>query len=102
MLRIEAKQSRNNFEGDFFFKLMNDTIFGKTLESIRNRVDIRLISSDKVAQKLPTKPNCDRCMIFDENLIAVHMKKTKVYFNKPVYLGMSIPDLSRSLMYDFH
>ena len=61
-----------------------------------------MISSDKVAHKLATKPNYDCCTIFDENLIAVHMKKTKLYFNKPVYLGMSILDLSKSLMYDFH
>ena len=75
---------------------------GKTLANIRNRVDIRLTTSDKVAQKLATKPNYDRCTIFDENVIAVHMKKTKLYFNKPVYLGMSILNLSKSLMYDFH
>ena len=81
---------------------MNNSVFGKTPENIRNRVDIPLISSDKVAQKLATKPNYDRCPIFDENLIAVHMKKKKIYFNKPVYLGMSILDLSKSLMYDFH
>ena len=99
-LRIEAKQSGNNFEVDFF-KLMNNSVFGKTLENIRNRVDIRLISSDKVAQKLAAKPNYDCCTIFDENLIAVHMKTTKLYFNEPVYLGMSILDLSKSLMYDF-
>ena len=60
-----------------------------------------MITSDKVTQKLAAKPNYDRCTIFDENLIAVHMKKTKLYFNKPVYLGMSILDLSKSLMYDF-
>ena len=65
-------------------------------------VDIRLISSDKVAQKLAATPNYDRCTIFDEDLIAVHMRKTKLYFNKPVYLDMSILDLSKSLMYDFH
>ena len=81
---------------------MNNSVFGKTLEDIRNRVDIRLILLDKVTQKLAAKPNSDRCRIFDENLIAVHMKKTKFYFNKPVYLGMSILDLSKSLMYDFH
>ena len=80
---------------------MNNSDFGKTLENIRNKVDIRLISSDKVAQKLAAKPNYDRCTIFDENLIAVHMKKTKLYLNKPVYLGMSILNLSNSLMYDF-
>ena len=61
-----------------------------------------MISSYKVAQKVAAKPNYDRCTIFDENLIAFHMKKTKLYFNKPVYLGMSILDLSKSLMHDFH
>ena len=74
----------------------------KTLENIRNRVDIRLISSDKLAKKLAAKPNYDRCAIFDENFISVYMKKTKHYFNNPVYLGISILDLSKSLMYDFH
>ena len=81
---------------------MNNSVFGKTLENIRNRVDIRLITSNKVAQRLAAKPNYDCCTIFDEKLIAVHMKKTKLYFNKPVYLVMSILDLSKSLMYDFH
>ena len=100
-LRIEAKKSGNNFEVDLF-KLMNNSVFGKTLKNIRNRVDIRLISTDKVAQNLAAKPNYDCCTIFDENLVAVHMKKTKLFFNKSVYLGMSILDLSKSLMYDFH
>ena len=77
-LRIEAKQSENNFEVTFF-KLMNNSVFGKTLENIRNRVDIRLISWDKIAQKITAKPNYDHCTIFDENLISVHMKKTKLY-----------------------
>ena len=81
---------------------MNNSVFGKTLENIRNRVDIRLISTNKVAQKLAAKSNYDCCTIFDENLVAVHMKNTKLYFNKPVYLCMSILDLSKSLMYDFH
>ena len=81
---------------------MNNFIFSKTLANIRNRDHIRLISSDKVAQKLAAMPNFDHCALFDENLIAVHMKKTKLYFNKPVYLDMSIRDLCKSLMYDFH
>ena len=59
---------------------MNNSVFGDTLENIRNMVDVRLITSDKVAQKLAAKPNYDCCTIFDENLIAVHMKKTKLYF----------------------
>ena len=82
-LRMEAKKSGNNFEVDFY-KLMNNSVFGKTLENIRNRVDIRLISTNKVAQKLAAKPNYDCSTIFDENLIAVHMKNTKLYFTKPV------------------
>ena len=55
-----------------------------------------------MAEKLGAKPNYDRCPIFDENLTAVHMKNRKLYFNKSVYLGMSILDLIKSLMYDFH
>ena len=100
-LRIEDKQSGNNFKVDFF-KLMNNSVFGKTLDNIRNRVDIRLISSDKVARKLAAKPNYARCTVLDKNLIAVHMKKTRFFLNKPVYFGMTIVDLSKFLMYDFH
>ena len=81
---------------------MNNSVFGIALGNIRNRVDIRLISTDKVAQKLAAKLNYDCCTIFDGNLVAVHKKKTNLYFNKPVYLGMSILNLSKSLRYDFH
>ena len=81
---------------------MNNSVFDKTQKNIRNSVDIRLISSDKMAKKLAAKPNYVCCTIFDENLIAIHTKKTKLYFNRPVYLGMNILNLSKSLMYDFH
>ena len=81
---------------------MDNSVVGETLENITKRVDIRLISSDKVAQKLAAKPNYVSCTIFDENLIACHIKKMNLYFNKPVYLDMSILDLSKSLMIDFH
>ena len=96
-LRTEAA---NDFEKDFF-KLMNNSVFGKTIENIENRVDVRLVT-EKEALKLSAKVNYDRCTIFDENLIAVHMRKTKVMYDKPIYLGMSILDLSKTLMYDFH
>ena len=97
---LRAKAT-NTFEKDFF-KLMNNSVFGKTMENIRNRVDIRLITNEKEAKKLISKPNFHHRTIFTENLIAVHMKKTKVYYNKPIYLGMCILDLSKTLMYDFH
>ena len=94
-------KATNEFEKDFF-KLMNNSVFGKTMENIRNRVDVRLRTSEQAAKKLAAKPNFHHCTIFDENLVAIHMKKTKIYFNKPVYLGMCILDLSKTLMYEFH
>ena len=97
---LRAKAT-NDFEKDFF-KLMNNSVFGKTMENIRNRVDIRLVTRESQAKKLTCKPNYQHHTIFSKNLAAVHMKKVKLYFNKPVYLGMSILDLSKTLMYDFH
>ena len=91
----------NDFEKDFF-KLMNNSVFGKTMENIRNRVDIKLVNDKKRAEKLSAKPNFKHCNIFSENLVAIHAKKTELKFDKPVYLGMSILDLSKTLMYDFH
>ena len=81
---------------------MNNSVFGKTMENIRNRVDVKLVNNRKQAEKLSTKPNFNHSNIFSENLISIHMKKTKLTFNKPVYLGMCILDLSKTLMYDFH
>ena len=97
---LRAKAT-NNFEKDFF-KLINNSVFGKTMGNIRNRVDIKLITIEKAAKKLFSKPNFQHRTIFTENLIAVHMKKTKVYYNKPIYLGLCNLDLSKTLMYDFH
>ena len=97
-LRTKAK---NEFEKDFF-KLMNNSVFGKTMENIRNRVDIRLVTDAKKAEKLSAKPNFKHCNIFSKDLIAIHMKKISLKFDKPVYLGMCILDLSKTLMYNFH
>ena len=97
-LRAKAK---NNFEKDFF-KLMNNSVFGKTMENIRNRVNIKLVNDRDKAKKLTAKPNFKHLNIFSEELIAVHINKTSLTFNKPVYLGMCILDLSKTIMYDFH
>ena len=93
-------KANNDFEKDFF-KLMNNSVFGKTMENIRKRVDIRLVTNKKDAKKLISKPNYHHRTIFCENLVAIHMKKTEIKFNKPVYLGMCILDLSKKVMYDF-
>ena len=72
------------------------------MENIRNRVDIKLVTDKKKARKLAAKPNFNHCNIFSEDLVTIQMKKTELTFDKPVYLGMSILDLSKTLMYDFH
>ena len=88
-LRTKAK---NDFEKDFF-KLMNNSIYGKTMENIRNRVDIRLVTNEKDARKLLSKPNYKHRTIFCDKLTAFHMKKTELVFIKPVYLGMALARL---------
>ena len=94
-------QAKNNFEKDFF-KLMNNSVFGKTMENIRNRVNVKLVNAGDQFKKLAAKPNYNSRKIFNENLVSVHMKKMSLTMNKPVYLGMSILDLSKIVMYDFH
>ena len=74
------KTAANIFEKDFF-KLMNNSMFGKTIENIRKRQNVVLIDNRREAAKLSTRPNFDRATIFDRNLIAVHMKRTDVYLN---------------------
>ncbi len=90
-----------DFEKDFY-KLMNNSVFGKTMENVRNRVNVKLVTDKESLNKLVKKPNFEKVTEFDENLVAVHMKKTVVKLDKPIYLGMSILDLSKTLMYRFH
>ena len=90
-----------DFEKDFF-KLMNNCVFGKTMENVRNRVDFRLVTDEDAFKKLANKPNFDRVNIFTEDLVAVHMHRTTIHLRKPIYLGMSILDLSKTLMFNFH
>ena len=94
-------KANNNFEKDFF-KLMNNSVFGKTMENIRNRVHIKLLNDRDKAKKLIAKPNFKHLNIFCEELIAVHMKKTSLTFDKSVYLGMCILDFNETIMYEFH
>ena len=60
------------------------------MENIENRVDVRLVTSEREALKLSAQPNYDRCTRFDENLVAVHKRKTKLVYDKPIYLGKSV------------
>ena len=94
-------QSKNNFESDFF-KLMNNSVFGKTIENIRNRVDIKLVTTPKQAEKYIYRSNYTGRTTFSDDLVAIHMGKTSIYMNKPKYLGMCILGISKTLMYEFH
>ena len=96
-LRTEAK---NEFEKDFF-KLMNNSVFGKTMENVRNYRDIKLVTTDERRKKLVSEPNYHSTKHFSENLLAIEMNKTKVKINKPVYLGQAILDISKMLVYEF-
>ena len=93
--------AKNSFEKDFF-KLMNNSVFGKTMENLRKRVDVRLVTDKEKLLKLASKPTYVSCKIFNENLVAVHKIKETLTLNRPAYVGMCILDLSKTLMYDFH
>ena len=95
------KDAKNEFEKDFF-KLMNNSVFGKTMENIRNHMDIKLVTSNKKYLKYVMKPNFKDGHPFSKHLFAVEMGKREITMNKPVYLGQAILDLSKTLMYEFH
>ena len=93
--------AKNTFEKDFF-KLMNNSVFGKTMENVRKRVDVRLITDEKKLLKMTSKPTYVSSKIFNENLVAIHKIKETLTLNRPAFVGMCILDLSKTLMYDFH
>ena len=96
-LRTETK---NDFEKDLF-KLMNNSVFGKTMENVRNHRDIKLVTNNERRNKLLSEHNYYACKHFSENLMAIEMKKTKIVMNKPVCLAQAILDVSKRLMYQF-
>ena len=94
------KKAKNDFEKDFF-KLMNNTVFGKTMEHVRKHRDIKLVTTDKRRNQLVSEPYYHTTKWFSENLLPIEMRKTKVKMNKPIYLGLSILEINRILMYEF-
>ena len=94
------KLARNDFEKDLF-KLMNNSVFGKTMENIRKHRDIKLVTTDKKRSKLVSEANYHTINLISEDLSIIEMKKTKVKMNKPIYLGLSILEISKILMYEF-
>ena len=94
------KQAKNDFEKGFF-KLMNNSVFGKTMENVRKQREIKLVTTDKRRNQLVSEHNYHTKKWFSENLLAIEIKKTKANMNKLIYLGFSILDLGKIIMYKF-
>ena len=96
------KKTKNDFGKDFF-KLMNNAVFGKTMENVRKHRDIKkLVTAERRRNYLVSEPNYHTTKFFTENSLAIEMKKkTEILMNKPVCLGLSILELSKKLMYEF-
>ena len=82
------KKAKHEFEKEFF-KLMNNSVLGKTMENVRKHTDVKLVTIEQKRSKLVSEPNYHTTKHFSQTLLAIEMKKTKVIMNKPVYLGIS-------------
>ena len=94
------KKASNDFEEDFF-KLLNNEVFGKTMENVRKHRYIKLVKTDHRRNKLVLEPNYHTMKLIDDNLAIIEMKKVKVKMNKPIYLGFCILEISKIIMYEF-
>ena len=83
-----------------FLKLMNNAVFGKAMENLRKHRDIKLVKTDKRRNQLLSESNYHTTKDFSDNLMAIEMKKIRLKMNKPIYLGMSILDISKTLVYE--
>ena len=97
----KRKNASNNFEKDFFKRMIN-SVFDKTMENLRKRICVELTNNTKVYVKCVSRPSFVSQKIFSKNFVALHKIKPVLTLNKPIYVGFSILELSKSLMYEFH
>ena len=102
ILTLKKKtDAANNFEKDFF-KLMIISVYGKTMENLRKRINVRLVNNEKDFLKCTSRPTHITHKIFDKNYAATHKIKPVLRFNNPIHVGFTVLELSKWLMYDFH
>ena len=94
------KKAKNDFE-KAFFKLMNNAVFGKTMENGRNHRDIKLVTTDKRKSILASEPNDHSSKCISKDLMIMEMRKVEVKMNKPIYLGQAMLDISKTLIMNF-
>ena len=94
------KVAKNDFKKDFF-KLMNNSVFGKAMENIKKNRDIKLVTTNKRRSKLVSEPNYHKINYISKDLSIIEMNNTKAKMNKPIYLRLSILEISKILMYEF-
>ena len=94
------QKAKNSFE-KHFFKLMSNAVFGKTMENVRKHRNIKLLATKRRRNCLVSEPNYHNTKFFTEHLLAIEMRKTQILMNKPIYLGLSILDLSKIVIYEF-
>ena len=97
----KRKKARNSFEKDFY-KLMNNAVFGKTMENVRNRINFQLVNDKKQMKRIVAKPNYHKSHIFTKDLVGVQCLKSQVTLDKPIYVGFAILELSKIIMYRYH
>ena len=98
----EQKQKNVDIDGKALYKLMNNAVYGKIMENLRNRIDVKLVSNKKDYLKWTSKPSYMSHKVFDNDLVIMRKNKVTLTLNKPVYIGMCFLELSKVLMYEFH
>ena len=95
------KNAKNDFE-KYLFKLMNNAVFGKMIENVRKRREMKLVVTEQHRKKLVSEPNYKSCVTFSDHLLAVEMRKTCIYMDKPIMVGQAILDKNKQLLYHFY
>ena len=99
--KIEAEENSDK-DGKVWYKLMDNAVYGKTMEKLRNRIDVKLLSTKRDYLKWASRPSYTSCKIYDNDLVVIRKNKGILKLNKPAYIGMCILELSKALMYQFH